>query len=107
MYSAYLRFHGFRVVTAGDGQEAIDVAREQKPDLLLLDIRMPVIDGLDAMRTLKADPAFAATPIVALTAHALPQERDAALQAGFDGFLSKPLSPDKLLEHVRSFLQKG
>jgi CheY-like chemotaxis protein len=104
MYSVYLRFHGFRVVTATNGRDAVNAAHESQPDLILLDVRMPVMGGLEAMQLLKTDPRFAHVPIVALTAHALPHERDAALRAGFDGYLSKPMAPDRLLEHIRSFL---
>jgi len=105
MYAEFLRFHGFEVVTALDGPSAVDAARARRPDIVLLDIRMPGMTGTEVMRLLKADVSFAGVPMVALTAHALPEERDAALKAGFDAFISKPVLPDDLITHVTAILE--
>ena len=105
MYAEYLRFHGYEVVTATDGSSAIEVARAHKPDIVLLDIRMPGMNGMEAMRTIRAEPEIGHIPIVALTARALAEEREAVLQAGFDAFISKPVVPEQLLVHVQRILE--
>jgi CheY-like chemotaxis protein len=105
MYSLYLRHHGFEVVTALDGHEAIEAARRQRPDVVLLDLRMPGMSGTEAMKAMKADDRLAGVPILALTAHALPDERRAALAAGFDDFLSKPIAPQELVAKLKALLQ--
>lgn len=107
MYALFLRMHGFDVVTAADGVEAVDVARRHRPDIVLLDIRMPRMTGTEALQELKADPTFATTPVLALTAHALPEERENALRAGFDAFISKPILPEALAEQLESILGRG
>jgi CheY-like chemotaxis protein len=104
MYAAYLKHHGFRVLTAFDGREAVATAKQHTPDIILLDIRMPVMDGTEAMRTLKSDPAFANVPIVALTAHAMAHERRSGVDAGFDAYLAKPIAPDQLLQEIMALL---
>ena len=104
MYAEYLQFHGYDVVTAADGNSAVEAARTQTPDIVLLDIRMPGMNGMDAMRVLKAEPSLGDVPIVALTARALSEERDAALKAGFDAFISKPVMPDQLLNQLETIL---
>jgi two-component system response regulator MtrA len=105
MYSLYLRHHGFEVVTALDGHEAIEAARRQRPDVVLLDLRMPGMSGTEAMKAMKADDRLAGVPILALTAHAMPDERRAALAAGFDDFLSKPIAPQELVAKLKALLQ--
>ncbi|HVW03768.1 MAG TPA: response regulator [Vicinamibacterales bacterium] len=104
MYSVGLRFFGFRVVTAFDGRAAVDAARRHRPDIVLLDIRMPGLTGIEALGVLKMDPAFTHVPIVALTAHALPDERESALRAGFDAFIAKPILPDQLADQLAAIL---
>jgi two-component system cell cycle response regulator DivK len=104
MYAEYLRFHDFDVITAPDGQAAITAALAHHPDIILLDIRMPVMTGIEALRVLRADPQFATVPVVALTAHAFARERDEALRAGFDEYLAKPLLPGDLVDHLRRML---
>jgi len=104
MYAEYLRFHDFGVVTAADGRAAVAAAFEHEPDIILLDVRMPVMTGVEALLVLKADPRFRHVPIVALTAQALPEERDRALRAGFDAFMSKPLLPDQLIRQLTKML---
>jgi CheY-like chemotaxis protein len=92
------------VVQAGDGDEALLLARCLRPDLALLDVLMPGLDGIEVCRTLKADPATAAMPVVVLTAEAVPDVRERARAAGADAYLTKPFSPAGLLELVRQLL---
>ncbi len=94
----------FELLEADDGLQALHIAREQKPDLLLLDIGMPNLNGIDVCRRLRADPATAHVKIVALTAQVAPTDREAALEAGMDGFLTKPFGPVKLLKTIRQMV---
>jgi DNA-binding response OmpR family regulator len=105
IYREYLVYRGFRVIVARDGAEAVAMAREKRPDLILLDLRMPVLSGLDAVRLLRSDRAFDACPVVALTAHALEEERLEALRAGFDEVIAKPCLPDELAESAARILR--
>jgi CheY-like chemotaxis protein len=100
IYGTYLEHHGYRVEVARNGVEAIAQARETRPRVILLDLRMPVLDGVGALRELRRDTQFAEVPIVALTAHALDDERRSAEHAGFDLVVSKPCLPDELLSIV-------
>ncbi|MEI7771133.1 MAG: CHASE domain-containing protein, partial [Chloroflexales bacterium] len=102
--SDYLNDHHHRVVVARNGQEAIDQAAERRPDLILMDIQMPVMDGLEATRRLRSAPAHAATPIIALTALAMPGDRERCLDAGANVYLSKPLSLRGLAELIDQLL---
>ena len=104
MYQEYLTYRGYHVVVARDGEEAIAQARAHRPDVVLLDIRMPGMTGTQAMRILRSDPSFERTPIVALTAHALEGERIDALAAGFDDLIPKPCLPDQLAVAVERIL---
>jgi two-component system, cell cycle response regulator DivK len=104
MYQEYLTFRGHRVIVARNGEDAIVQAREHRPDVVLLDIRMPGMTGTEAMRVLRADPSFERVPIIALTAHALDGERAAALAAGFDDLIAKPCLPDQLADAVELIL---
>lgn len=105
MYRDYLEFSGFRVVTARDGREAIEQARATRPDLILMDLSLPGIDGWEATRLLKADPATRHLMIVALSAHALAPEGDRAREAGCDGFIAKPCLPPDLVVHIAAYLK--
>jgi CheY-like chemotaxis protein len=104
IYATYLTFHGYRVQTARDGREAIDAARETQPAIVLMDLRMPVLDGTGALRLLRDIPRLRSVPVIALTAHALEEERVAALAEGFDAVIAKPCLPDDLLRAVREVL---
>ena len=106
IYGQYLEHHGYAVAVARDGLEAVNAARAHRPALILLDLRMPVMSGADALKILRSDRAFDGTPIIALTAHALDDERAQALADGFDHVVSKPCLPDELLRVVRSVLQQ-
>jgi two-component system cell cycle response regulator DivK len=104
IYALYLDQCGYRVVIARNGDEAVKAARVHRPRLILLDLRMPVMSGTEALRILRDDPSFGEVPIVALTAHALEGERAQALAAGFDRVISKPCLPDELVAVVRDYL---
>jgi two-component system, cell cycle response regulator DivK len=104
MYRDYLEFAGFRVETAGDGREAIEMTRAHKPDLVLMDLSLPGIDGWEATRILKADPETSDVPILALSAHAMAPEGRRAQEAGCDGFIAKPCLPQELVAQIGRFL---
>ena len=104
MYGEYLEYRGYHVALARDGEQTISIAREVRPDLILLDLRMPLMSGTEALHALRADPRFAMTPIIALTAHALDNERIQALADGFDQVVAKPCLPDQLVEIVERYL---
>lgn len=104
IYTTILRFGGYRVVEAHDGRAALAAARSANPDLILMDVSIPYIDGLEVTRRLKADPTTRHVPIIALTAHALTSDRERALEAGCDGYISKPAEPRFILDAVRAEL---
>ena len=99
-----LRHVGYDVIEAHDGVQAIALARSAKPDLILMDISIPEIDGWEATRILRQDPATSAIPIVALTAHALQDDREKAAQVGFTSYLAKPVEPRAVVAEVRRWI---
>lgn len=101
----YLQFQGYTLVVATNGMEALVKAEENDPDLILMDIQMPVMDGLEATRRLRADPRFASTPIIALTALAMTGDRERCLNAGANDYLSKPVHLKELVEKIEKLLQ--
>lgn len=105
MYRDYLEFSGFRAETARDGREAIDKARTLQPDLILMDLSLPGIDGWEATRLLKTAPDTRHLLIVALSAHALATEGDRARAAGCDGFIAKPCLPSDLVHEIGNYLK--
>jgi CheY-like chemotaxis protein len=105
MYAEFLVFHGYAVVVATNGQEAIEQARNARPALIVMDIAMPVLNGVLATRCLREDSTFQQTPIIALTGRVLQHEREAALSAGFDEFVGKPCLPDVLLSIVERLVR--
>lgn len=107
IYRTILEHVGYTVVEAADGEEGIRQARERLPDLILMDVSIPKINGWDATRTLKGDDATKHIPIIALTAHALEQDRQRAREAGCDGYLAKPIPPREVIEEVRRFLDRS
>ena len=107
LYRDYLEFSGFTVETAANGREAIDQAVALLPDLILMDASMPVLDGWQATRELKGNPATRHIPILALTAHAFDDARQEAKAVGCDGFVTKPCLPDDLVAKVRATLESG
>jgi CheY-like chemotaxis protein len=98
---------GFRVITAGNGREAIDLARLHRPDLILMDIQMPVMDGYEATMHLKADAQLRAIPVVALTAYAMPREREQAIAAGCAGHIEKPIDTGTFNAQVSAFIDSA
>lgn len=101
---AVLQREGFQVDSAGSSEEVMERLNERLPDLILMDVQLPGQDGLSLTRQLKADPATAAIPIVALTAHAMASDRDEALAAGCVGYISKPIETRTLGDLVHGFL---
>jgi CheY-like chemotaxis protein len=95
---------GYRVLEAGDAEHGIDLAREEGPDLILMDIQLPGIDGVEALHRLRADAATSAIPVVALTALAMKEDRERFMSAGFDGYLEKPLSVPSLADRVAELI---
>ena len=104
MYAEYLQYSGFRVAEAKNGNEAVAQARSLKPDLILMDLSLPGMDGWEATRVLKADEATKKIPIVALTGHALAGASEGARRAGCDSFVTKPCLPDDLVVEVKRML---
>jgi two-component system, cell cycle response regulator DivK len=107
MYAEYLQYSGFRVAEARTGAEALDKAFELLPDLILMDLSLPVMDGWEATRRLKADARTKAIPVVALTGHALAGHSEGARQAGCDAFVTKPCLPDALVLEVKRVLEQA
>ena len=105
MYRDYLEFSGYRVETARDGREAIDKAQALHPDLILMDLSLPGVDGWEATRLLKSDPETRHLLIVALSAHALAAEGERARVAGCDGFIAKPCLPPDLVTEIERYLK--
>ena len=104
MYAAYFVSSGFRVVEASNGVEAVERALALAPDVVLMDLSLPRMDGWEATRLLKANPQTMHIPVVALTSHALPGFSDSAKRAGCDAFITKPCLPDRLVDEVRRLL---
>lgn len=106
MLSRRLARKGFEVVLALDGGQGVEMARSQAPDLILMDISLPVLDGWEATRKVKADDATRAIPVIALTAHAMPADEDRAREAGCDDYDTKPVELDRLLGKIHALLAR-
>ena len=104
MYAAYLQFSGYRVAEATNGFEAIEQANQLLPDIILMDLALPKMDGWEATRRLKSDDRTRNIPIVALTGHALAGHAEGARQAGCDSFVTKPCLPDALVAEIKRML---
>jgi two-component system, cell cycle response regulator DivK len=100
-----LQFRGFRTIEASTAEEGIELAIEHKPDLVLMDYQLPGMNGVEALARLRADPSMAVTPVVALTASAMREDRERFLAAGFDGYLTKPIDVREFGNQVRGFLK--
>jgi CheY-like chemotaxis protein len=102
-----LEARGYTVFEACDGQEALHMIEQAQPELLLLDIGMPVLDGFAVIRRIRGNPRLALLPVVAVTAYAMQGDREKILNSGFDGYLSKPLNSSSLTEELDRLLPKG
>jgi two-component system cell cycle response regulator DivK len=100
-----LETHGYSVFEASNGQEALQMITESIPDLLLLDLGMPVLDGFGVIRQVRDNPAWATLPVLALTAYAMQGDRDRIIGSGFDGYLSKPINSGALLKELTRLLE--
>jgi len=106
MYSEYLQFSGFDVTEAANGIEALQSAIEHAPDIILMDLSLPVMDGWEATRRLKADERTKSIPVVALTGHALAGISEGARRAGCDAFVTKPCLPEDLVKEIHKVLDE-
>lgn len=95
---------GFDMVEAENGEAGVQAAADEKPDLILMDIQLPVMDGYEATRRIKADPALKSIPVIVVTSYALSGDEEKARAAGCDGYVTKPYSPRQLLAKVREYL---
>jgi CheY-like chemotaxis protein len=98
---------GFAVVIATDGAQGLQLASSERPDLILMDLSLPVLDGWEATRQLKAAPETSRIPVIALSAHAMAGDREKAMQAGCDDFDTKPVDIQRLLAKIRAFMPEG
>jgi len=99
-----LKTNSYTLLKATDGEEALDIATRERPDLVLMDIRLPKVSGLEVARRLKENPAFSHIPIIALTAHAMKGDKEKAIEAGCDSYLSKPINTHELPKLVADML---
>ena len=102
-----LQVKGYTTLEAGTAEDGIKLAREHKPDLILMDIHLPGMNGIDALRVLRADPATASIPTIAVTASVMQQDRKLITDAGFDGYVGKPINLKEFLDAVRDVLAKN
>ena len=102
-----LQVKGYATLEAGTGEDAIRLAAEHKPDLVLMDIQLPGISGIEALKVLRSDPATASIPVVAVTASVMQQDRNQITEAGFDGYIGKPINLKEFLEAVRAMVERG
>ena len=107
MLSRRLERRGFAIVMAMDGQQGVDMARSEKPDLILMDMSLPVMDGWTATQTIKADAELAKIPVIALTAHAMAGDREKAMAAGCDDYDTKPIDLTRLLPKIEKYAGPG
>lgn len=107
MLTRRLKRRGYDIVIAEDGQEGLEKMRVENPDLVLMDMGLPVLDGWEATTKAKSDPSLKEIPVIALTAHALEEDKQKALAAGADDFDTKPVSLDRLLKKIESLLNGG
>jgi two-component system cell cycle response regulator DivK len=107
MLARRLRRHGFEVMVARDGAQGVEAARRERPDLVLMDLGLPVLDGWEATRRLKEAVETRAIPVVALSAHAMAGERERALEAGCDDYDTKPVDLERLLAKIRAQLDRS
>ena len=102
-----LQFKGYHTLEAETAEDGIALAQSHRPDLILMDIRLPGMDGVTALRRLRSEPSTASIPVVALTAFAMKADRERFLDAGFDGYIDKPIDVKVFPEQVRQFCERG
>jgi two-component system, cell cycle response regulator DivK len=102
-----LQFRGYQTIEAETGEDAVRMARERQPALVLMDIQLPGIDGITALGQLRSDPTTRSIPIIAVTASAMTHDRQKIMAAGFDGYQSKPINVKEFLEVVRAMLERA
>ena len=102
-----LEKNGFTVVEAKDGEKGVEVAKETKPHLILLDIQLPKMDGYAVARELRKNSELAGTPIVAVTSYAMVGDRERVLAAGADGYIEKPIDPEKFIDQIKKYIHFG
>ena len=107
MLSRRLQRKGFEVLIARDGEEAVETVLKERPELVLMDLSLPVLDGWQATQRIRAEPEISDTPVIALTAHAMEGERDRALAAGCDDFDTKPVDFARLLGKIGDLLERA
>ena len=105
LVSFILKKNGYQVIAARDGLEGLNKAKEEKPDLILVDIRLPVMDGYEVTRQLRDLPEFKDVPIIALTAYAMKGDQEKTLKAGCDSYIPKPIIPEEFIKIVDSYLR--
>ncbi len=106
MLSRRLQRKGYDVLIATDGEQGVAMARSEQPDLILMDMSLPVLDGWEATRAIKADPAISAVPVIALTAHAMAGDQEKCVAAGCDDYDTKPVDLVRLLGKIEQLLQR-
>lgn len=99
-----LEHRGHTVLLATDGQQGVNVARSERPELVICDLQMPVLDGYGVLAQLKGDEAMRGTPVVAVTAFSMSGDEEKVRQAGFDGYFSKPIEPETFVQRIEAFL---
>ena len=107
LFEMTLRSKGYRLLTATDGEEALDMATRKKPDLIIMDIYLPKVSGLEVTKRLRQMPAFNHVPIIAVTAHAMKGDKEKIIEAGCDAYLPKPINTRQLPEVVTEMLLQG
>ena len=107
MLSRRLTRRGFQVIFAVDGQQGVDLARRERPDIILMDMSLPVIDGWEATRRVKSDDATRSVPVIGLTAHAMAGDREKAIEAGCDDYDTKPVELERLIGKMERLLGPG
>ena len=107
LVSAYLEQEGLRVLQAGNGEEVLVLAKEHKPDLILMDVRLPVMDGLETVHRIRQDPELNLIRVIALTALAMPGDKERCLESGMDDYISKPVGMRELVRQIASHLNRA
>jgi CheY-like chemotaxis protein len=105
LISFILEKNGIEVVTANDGLEGVETARKQQVDLIIMDIKMPKMDGYEATREIRKQEGYQSVPVIALTSYAMAEDKKKALASGCDGYIAKPINPDTFMDEIRKYLE--